>query len=443
MRVPRSRALLLALLLLAALASAADRISDLRPTVILISLDGFRPDYLGSNTRNLNSLAGRGVRAKWMIPSFPTKTFPNHYTIATGLYPAHHGIIGNSFWDPNFNAKFSMSNREDDKEARWWGGEPIWVTAEKQGVRTAPVFWPGSEAPIEDIRPAYYEPFDDKRTADERVEKLLALFDLPVTQRPQLLTLYLSNVDHAGHDYGPGTPEMEAAVTKVDSALGKLLAGLKERGIDDQVNIIVVSDHGMAPTSRKRVDILDDYVDLKTVDVIDYGPVVSLRALDGNNGAVFAKLKHIPHVHAYLTADVPARWHYSDSSRIMPILLVCDEGWLLQSREYVEKHHDFQHGGNHGYDNHDKSMRATFIAAGPAFTAHAVLQPFPNVDVYSLLAYILNLQPAKTDGTINVFKSVLVNRSGGPPRTERAPWRKELDEDALLVTPGYRREAIH
>jgi predicted AlkP superfamily pyrophosphatase or phosphodiesterase len=236
-----------------------------------------------------------------------------------------------------------------------------------------------------------------------------------------LLTLYLSNVDHAGHDYGPGTPEVAAAVSKVDRAVGKLLAGLKDLGIEDQVNIIVVSDHGMAQTSRKRVDILDNYVDLKTVDVIDYGPVVSLRALDGNNAAVFAKLKHIPHVHAYQAADVPARWHYSDSPRIMPILLVCDSGWLLQSRDFVAKHPDFQHGGNHGYDNRDKSMRATFLAAGPAFTTHAVLQPFPNVDVYSLLAYILNLHPAQTDGTINVFKLVLVNRSGGSRRTERAP----------------------
>jgi hypothetical protein len=188
----------------------------------------------------------------------------------------------------------------------------------------------------------------------------------------------------------------------------------------------------MAPTSRKRVDVLDDYVDLKTVDVIDYGPVVSLRALDGNSPALFAKLKHIPHVHAYLAADAPARWHYSGSPRIMPILLACDEGWLLESREYIEKHPDFQHGGNHGYDNAYKSMRATFLAAGPAFTPHAVLQPFPNVDVYSLMAYILNVQPAQMDGTLDAFKPVLVKRSEGPRRTERAPWRKERDQNAFL-----------
>jgi predicted AlkP superfamily pyrophosphatase or phosphodiesterase len=416
-------------------ASAADRITDLRPTVILISLDGFRPDYLGSNTPSLNSLAERGVRARWMIPSFPTKTFPNHYTIATGLFPAHHGIIGNSFQDPNFKAKFSMSDRDAVKDARWWGGEPIWVTAEKQGVRTAPVFWPGSEAAIEGIRPTYYEAFDDKRTAEERVDKLLSLLDLPGAKRPQLLTLYMSNVDHAGHEYGPGTPQVDEAVAKVDAAVGKLLAGLRERGIEDQVNIIVVSDHGMAPTSRKRVDILDDYVDLKTIQVIDYGPVVSLRALDGNNQALFARLRHIPHVHAYLSNDVPARWHYSGSPRIMPILLVCDAGWLLQSREFVQKHADFQHGGNHGYDNRDKSMRATFIAAGPGLAKHAVLPPFPNVDVYSLLAYLLNVSPAETDGTLDVFKPVLVKRDD-PHRTERAPWRKELDQDARLGAVG-------
>ena len=445
MRFQRARGLFVLVLCLVTWANAADKVADLRPTVILISLDGFRPDYIGSDSPNLEALMKRGVHAKWLIPSFPTKTFPNHYTIATGLYPAHHGIIANSFYDPTFQARFSPSNREEVTNARWWGGEPIWVTAEKQGVRTAPVFWPGSEAPIENIRPSYYEEFNDKRPDDERVQKLLTLFDLPASERPRFLTLYLSDVDHAGHDFGPGTPEVKSAVGKVDTAVGQLLTGLRARSIEDQVNIIVVSDHGMAATSRDRVIVLDDYLDLKTVDASDWGPVVSIRARDGNNAAVMAKLARLKHAQAYFAADVPARWHYSDSPRIQPILVVAQSGWLLESRDYMDKHPDFHRGGNHGYDNADKSMHALFIAAGPAFATHATLPPFSNVHIYSLMAYLLNLRPAETDGSINVFKDVLVKQGDRvPPHPERAPWRKERDQDAALSRSNrFRPLALH
>ncbi len=433
MEFNRPRALVVVFLCLVTWANAAEKISDLRPTIILVSIDGCRPDYLGSHTPNLKSLMDRGVHAKWMIPSFPTKTFPNHYTIVTGLYPAHNGIISNTFWDPALQAKFTPSDREALAAARWWGGEPIWVTAEKQGLRTAPVFWPGAEAAIEDVRPSYYEAFDDKRPDDARVQKLLSLLDLGAPDRPRFLTLYFSDVDEAGHDFGPGSKEVKNAIEKVDVAIGQLLTGLKERGIQDQVNIIVVSDHGMAQTSRKRMVVLDDFVDLKTIQVVEWGPLVAIRARDGNNAAVIEKLRHMPHVQAYLAAEIPARWHYSDSPRIQPILLVADDGWLVQSREYLDKHPKFGNGGNHGYDNADRDMRATFIAAGPAFASHATMAPFSNVHLYSLMAYVLNLRPAPTDGSINVFKDVLVKRTEAPRKLQRAPWRKERNEDAKLT----------
>ncbi|HVZ17232.1 MAG TPA: ectonucleotide pyrophosphatase/phosphodiesterase [Terriglobales bacterium] len=431
MRTRLTRTLIL-ILLVAVAASAADRITDLRSTVLLVSIDGFRPDYLGDNTPNLDSLADRGVRAKWMIPSFPTKTFPNHYTIVTGLYPEHHGIVANNIWDDTMGLKFAVKDREQLKNSKWWGGEPIWVTAEKQGVVTAPLDWPGSEAAIEDKHPTYYREFDSKMSAEERVTQLLPYFDKPSPERPRFLTLYMDEVDEAGHDFGPGSSEVKEAVAKVDAALGKLLSGLRERGIEDQVNIIVVSDHGMAPTSRKKLVQLDDYVDLKTVMIADWGPPIALRALDGNNAGLLEKLKRIPHAHAYASADLPARLHYSDSPRIMPVLLLPEEGWTINSRDWVEKHPKFEHGGQHGYDNQDKSMRATFIAAGPAFASHATLAPFANVHVYSLMAYLLNLHPVKTDGSINVFESVLVKSTEGPKRIERAPWRGERLEVASV-----------
>jgi len=419
---------LVVILLIATCMLAADRISDLRPTVILVSIDGFRPDYMGPDTPNLNALAERGVRAKWLLPSFPTKTFPNHYTIVTGLYPAHHGIIGNNIWDEGTGAKFTTSDRQQLQNPKWWGGEPIWVTAEKQGVLTAPLDWPRAEAAIEETHPTYWQEFDAKPSANDRVDKLLPYLDKAAPDRPRFLTLYMNEVDEAGHEFGPESPEVKEAVAKVDTAFGRLITGLRERGIENQVNIIVVSDHGMASTSRKKLVVLDRYVDLKTVNVVDWGPPISLRALDGNNAALYQKLKHVPHSKAYLAADVPARLHYSDSPRIMPVILLADEGWTINSRDWVDKHPKFEHGGQHGFDNQANSMHATFVAAGPAFASHVVLPPFSNVHIYSLMAYLLNLRPAKTDGSINVFKDVLVQRGQIPARSLRPPWRKERDE---------------
>jgi len=432
-----SRVRLALFILLVCLAvQAADRITDLRPTVILVSIDGFRPDYLGSNTPNLNSLVKRGVRAKWMIPSFPTKTFPNHYTIVTGLYPAHHGIVANNMWDDAIGAKFTTSDRTQVQNPKWWGGEPIWVAAEKQGVLTAPLDWPGSETQIEDTRPTYWQEFKAKVPAEDRVANLLPYLDKPVTQRPRFLTLYMDEVDEAGHDFGPRSREVKQAVATVDTAIGKLLAGLRERGIEDQVNIIVVSDHGMCSTSRKKLVVIDKYVDLKTVDVVDWGPPIAVRALDDNNAALFEKLKRVPHARAWMAADGQPHLHFSDSARIQPVILLANEGWMISSQSWVDKHPKFEHGGQHGYDNEAKSMRATFLAAGPAFANHATLAPFANVHVYSLMAYLLNLSPAETDGSINVFQYVLVKRSGAPRREERAPWRKEREEVAKLASAG-------
>lgn len=432
MRSYRSRLLLFLVLLVAVCASAVEKITDLRPTVILVSIDAFRPDYLDKiPTPNLHSLIARGTRAKYMIPSFPTKTFPNHYTIVTGLYPAHHGIVANNMWDPDMNAKFSMSLRDAVNDARWWGGEPIWVTAEKQGVRTAPFLWPGSSANEKGITPTYTQPWHDNIPTAERLKVIFEALDKPVAGRPQFISLYLNMVDDEGHDFGPFSPECNNAVEAADAAVGQLLAGLRERGIEDQVNIIVVSDHGMSPTSPQRVVYLDNYITPDSVMIVDRTPVIALRPKDGDAQALYRKLAHLKHGKAYLSTNVPERWHFTGSKRITPVIVQADDGWTIDFRDYLAEHK--VKGGNHGFDNKSKNMRATFIAAGPAFQK-ATIKPFPNVDVYSLLAYLLNLQPAKNDGTMDPFKSVLVQRSEtNPSHKQLAPWQKEWDEVAIVV----------
>ena len=417
------------IILLCLTSFAADRINDLRPTLVVISIDGFRPDYLDrSATPNLYRIIDQGVHAKYLIPSFPTKTFPNHNTIVTGLYPAHHGIVANYMYDPDLKEKFDKKNPAVMKDPRWWGGEPIWVTAEKQGMRAAPMMWPGATVERPGMRPTFTQEFDKHATSNERVDKLVPLLDLPVDQRPQLLMLYLDAVDQAGHDYGPRSQQVREAVEQADASIGRLMEALKDRGIDDEVNMLVVSDHGMSPQSPKKVVCLDQYLDMSTVDVIDGTPIVNLLPKDGDYEALYRKLKRVPHAKVYHASEVPQRWHFSGSHRIPPVFLVANDEWTISTHEYL-KTHKFEYG-NHGFDNDSKNMRAVFLAEGPAFQ-HGTMKPFVNVNLYSLFAYLLNLSPAQTDGSLKVFQNVLVERTQTQPsKKELAPWQKEWDEVA-------------
>jgi predicted AlkP superfamily pyrophosphatase or phosphodiesterase len=429
-RNPRYLGLLLAIMLVLP-AFAASRINDLRPTLILVSIDGFRPDYLDRiPTPNLHAIMERGVHAKYMIPSFPTKTFPNHYTIVTGLYPAHHGIIANYMYDPDLKMKFNKNSLQAMQDARWWGGEPIWVTAEKQGLRTAPLMWPGALVERPGMRPTYTEAYETDLSSNARVDKLVSLLDQPADQRPQLLTLYIDVVDHAGHEFGPRSQQVADAVEQSDLAVGRLVTALKERGIDDQVNLIVVSDHGMSQQSASKLVFLDDYLVMDSVDVIDGTPVVTLLPKDGDYAALYRKLKRVPHAKAYRASDVPERWHFSGSNRIPPVFLLADDEWTITTHEYLKNHK--LELGNHGFDNSSKNMHALFMAEGPSFQ-QGTIKPFANVNLYSLFAYLLNLSPAATDGSLDAFKTVLVQRTQTEPsKKSLAPWQKEWDEVAVL-----------
>jgi len=383
---------------------------DASPTIILISLDGFRADYFDkAPTPHLNRLAREGVKAKWLTPIFPSMTFPNHYSIVTGLYAEHHGIVNNSMYDPEFKAGFSLGNRAQVTNGRWWGGEPLWVTAQKQGQKAATFYWPGSEAEIAGTRPSYWKEYNGKITNAARVDSVLGWLDLPKASRPTFITLYMSEVDHQGHEHGPDSPQVREAIAEADSAVGHLIAGLERRKIYDRVNVMVVSDHGMAPTSLQRINYLDDFVDMNDVDRVDWGVVTGVWPKPGREEAVYGSLQaeHHPHMQVYRKSEIPERYRYRDHRRIAPILCVADDTWYITSRGYIEKNKDNFNQGNHGYDNQTPTMRAIFIAHGPAFKRGYTAEPFGNVHLYNLMAGILGLTPAPNDGSLDSVRTVL------------------------------------
>ena len=393
--------------------AAQKAIKDLKPTIILISLDGFRGDYLEKyKPKNLSELARKGVRAKWMIPAFPSKTFPNHYTIATGLYPENHGIIENNIFDENFKAVFTLGNRAEVQNGRWWLGEPIWVTAEKQGQRAGTFFFPGTEAEIAGKRPTFWKTYDGKIPNEERVDTVLSWMDLPQKERPTIYTLYFSDVDDAGHARSPDSKEVAAAVAKVDGNIERLIEGLKQRKIFKKVNLIVVSDHGMARIDRRNAVLLDDVFDFNLAERILWTyEIVQIFPKAGKEDEIYSALRKIQHATCWKKSEIPARFHYNKSPRIAPIICSTEEGWILTNRERYEmlkKEKDFNEPkGGHGYDNQLESMRATFLAHGAAFKKNKVVEPFENVQVYNIMTQILGLTPAKNDGNFDVARAVL------------------------------------
>jgi len=408
--VKRSLVVLSAAAALAVALSAAQ--APRAATVVLVSLDGWRWDYhTKSSVPNLRSLMARGVRAEGLIPSFPTKTFPNHYTLVTGLYPGHHGVVGNAMRDPRTGRFFSMGKREEVSDALWWGGDPIWNGVQRAGGRAAAMFWPGSEAPIGGTRPAFWEPFEHERPNNDRVDRVLGWFDLPLGERPVFITLYISDVDAAGHSFGPGSPELTQALERVDAALGRLLRGLEQRHLLETVNIVVTADHGMAETSRQRVVVVDDVVKPADGEIVDMNPTVAVWPRPGREDALYRKLvvAH-PRLNIYRRTTTPEHWHFRDHERVAPIVGVADEGWSVMRRASVVDafaRSVRRVGGNHGYDPHVKSMQGLFVAAGPAFKVNAVVPPFENVHVYNALCFVLGIPPSPNDGDPAVGRTLL------------------------------------
>jgi predicted AlkP superfamily pyrophosphatase or phosphodiesterase len=378
--------------------SVAGRVSE-PDALLLVSIDGLRADYLQLGiTPNLSRLSREGVRAEWMTPSYPSLTFPNHYTLVTGLRPDRHGIVQNTMRDPVLGS-FSLSNREAVGDGRWWGGEPLWVSAEKAGLRSATLFWPGSEAAIEGVRPTRWLPFDAKMTNAARVDTVLGWLSEPAATRPRFATLYFDQVDHDAHDHGPDSPQAHAAIRAVDSAVGRLLDGLSTRGMRGRVNLVIVSDHGMAAVAPGNTVAVEDMVDAADAEALTFGQSIAFQPLPGRERQAEARLlgKH-KRYQCWRKNELPARWHYGRHPRVPAIVCQMHEGWDAGRREWLAKRTPSPMRGSHGYDPDLPSMRAVFIARGPAFREGLVIPAFDNVDVYPLLARLIGIAAAPNDG---------------------------------------------
>ncbi|KAJ1650752.1 hypothetical protein IWQ61_008521 [Dispira simplex] len=413
-----------------------------RKTVILVSFDGFRADYLDRGlTPHLSQVVQKGgFQAQHMTPSFPSVTFPNHYTLVTGLYPEAHGIVGNEFYDPSLNATFYYKNETINRQSGWWGGEPIWVTTVKQGLLSAVDMWPGSTALIKDVLPTYLIPYDGTVKPYTKVDQLMAWLDLPFEERPSFLATYLPEVDSAGHRASPDSVEVNAALELVDDMVGYLQEQLAHRNLTEIVNVIYVSDHGMATVTPERTIYLEDLVeDIHQFKMITGYPLAALTPSDEHDiPAIYETLKQKSDGqpwNVYLRDNIPERFHFRHSGRIAPIVCIPDVGWtFFTRREYT---HSYLYSGDinkrfgvHGYDNLDPTMHAIFIAHGPDFhmgskplqsstgtESHLfgpslspqnqpLLHPaFANVNVYNILTKVLDLVPAPNNGTTDTRKS--------------------------------------
>ena len=390
-----------------------------RAPLVLISLDAFRWDYCAlhpDETPNLRRLAREGVTARELIPVFPSNTFPNHYTIVTGLYPSHHGIINNHVFDPTLGEFFHYNHPTSTRDGRWWKGEPIWVTAIKQGQKSACAFWPGSEAEIAGVRPTFFKPFDYSVPFQQRLDEVIGWLTRPANERPAIVAFYLEETNGAGHRYGYDSPELVAAVKLLDTRVGALAARLEREGI--ATNLIVVSDHGMTPCDADRVLLLDDYLDLATVQIDFDETCVGLRPLAGRDPstrsgqAVTALMQALaklpPQAKAYRAEELPARFHVDAANpRVPPVWIVPAEGWQVMRRSLYNLVRASFLKGQHGYDPALAAMHGIFIAHGPAFKAGVVLEPVENVHLYNLLCATMGLKPAPNDGDDRLVKAAL------------------------------------
>ena len=392
------KAILTLILTITALLSACAKNDQV---TVIISLDGFRWDYTQwYDTPFLDRMAEEGVEAA-LIPSYPSKTFPNHYTLATGLYPDHHGIIGNKFINRATGKKFSLSNREVKHDAHYYGGEPIWLTAQRQGLRTAVFYWPGSDVAVQGKYPDKYFNYDQepRLTFGQRIDGILKQLRRPEAKRPQLIMAYFEQPDHNGHVYGPQAKQTRIAVMEIDKLISNLYERIQKLPISDKVNFIVVSDHGMTLTMPEKHIDARQYLKKEWYYDIEGDAPANIYVREGCADSICLALQGVDHIRVWRCTEVPYYLHYGTNENVGDVVIDTELGWLFSDKKA-------EYGGTHGYDPSYNDMHALFRAVGPAFK-HISLPHFPNVDVYPLLCHLLGIEPAPNDGSLNIVKRML------------------------------------
>lgn len=378
------------------------------PYLIMLSMDGFRWDYTDMyDTPNFDMIAERGVKAESMQASFPTKTFPNHYSIVTGLYPDHHGLVNNSFYAPDPDLTYRISDRSMVENASFYGGEPIWVTAEKQNLTAASFYWVGSEAPIGSIYPSYWKIYQHDFPFEQRVDTVIAWLQLPEDIRPHLITWYVDEPDSRGHELGPLNPELGKTIVYLDSLLGMFLYEIETLPIAGKLNVIITSDHGMGSTSSERRINLSKYIDPDWfLHIAGGNPIYNLTAKPEFYNIAWESLNIIPNIQTWKKGEVPLRFNYGNNPRVGDFILLADSSWSISFKESNSSYT----GGTHGYDNQNKDMHAIFYAFGPAFKKNYVHPVFNNIDIYPLICEILGIEPAPVDGELEHVINMLTSK---------------------------------
>lgn len=372
------------------------------PVTILVSIDAFRPDYMGKgDTPVLDSLARQGVQAT-MRPSFPTLTFPNHTTLVTGLRPDRNGIVANTMYDPKRPGVRFYSKELESSDPFWWAeSEPLWITAEKNGVHAATMFWPGEEAAHGNVRPFDWVRFDPNYTSEQRVRTVTDWMRRPAEIRPRFVTIYFDDVDKAGHKFGPAAPETRNAVRLVDRLIGDLKTGLDR--MYQPVDLVIVSDHGMRAIQPERTVSLDRILSRESYRLASYGPFATLDPIPGHEEEVArALLAPNPNMTCWRKAEVPARFHYGANPRVGAFVCQAGSGGEVMLGMPTNK-------GDHGYEPDDPDMTALFLANGPRFRRDAKIPAkFDNVDLYPMLAGLIGVTPLPNDGNPATLAPLIV-----------------------------------
>ena len=379
--------------------------------VVLVSLDGFRWDYAKRDGAvNLLALGKKGVWApEGMMPSYPSLTFPNHFTIVTGLYPEHHGLVANSFYDETKHARFAIGDVKAVQDGTWYSGAPLWSLAESQGMHAACLFWPGSEAEIAGHRPTWYAVFDGKTQATDEVQKAriddaVALLKMPETERPHFITIYYSEPDHEGHEFGPDARETKTAALKMDAMIGRLKKALDSTKLP--IDLVVVSDHGMAKVQGGWIN-LDEFADLSDFETV--GPLLYGKTEEDRVRA-YNKLKQASSQFVvFRRKDVPAGLDYNQNPREGdPVIIATGPYAIRAHKPPADRPDNPPEPGMHGFDPHRiPEMKASFFAAGPDIVAGKTVAPFENVNLYPWIAHMLGLQVPKNDGNLNILAGTL------------------------------------